>query len=208
MKNIVLINKRVEGCVLSLTRSMMEVHDPYTVFHQDDAAEVAIYIAHKLKLTEIEISKISTAAYLHDIGKAAIPISILSKPAKLTEIEFSLVKCHVNIGVDMLRKIDFDSEVIRYIEEHHERLDGSGYPNQLVGDQISLAGQILAVADTVSALSAKRTYRNSKTSEQIKEILLGEIPHKLNEDAVCAAIQYLDIAVDKNPFKGKSKELV
>lgn len=184
------IPKEFEKSII-LVQSMIHLNDPYTSFHHDDTVKLTLKIARKLNLEEDRLPKLIAAAALHDIGKQGIPSTILSKPTRLSEHEFNLVKEHVNLGVDLLRKIDFDDDVIRFVSEHHEKLDGSGYPNGLIAGQISFEGQILAVADIVSALTSKRTYRNPTPHEKVIEILLSDTPHKLNEDAVAAAIEIL-----------------
>ena len=208
MTNVVFSSSKEEFATVSVSNSMMELHDPYTVYHQVKAVEIAAFIAHKMKLRTEQIHKIITATYMHDIGKAGLPVSILAKPTRLTDIEYELIKAHVNIGVEVLSKVKFDVEVIRYIAEHHERLDGSGYPNQLKGDEISQGGRILAVADTVSALTAKRTYRNPVSTKEIKTILLNETPHKLCKEVVHAVLPYLKICKDSDPFKDNILELL
>jgi len=99
------------------------------------------------------------AGYLHDIGKIIIPAEILCKPGKLTPEEFNLIKNHVQAGYELLKNVNFSWNIARAVLEHHERLDGSGYPNHLKGDEISIQGRILAVADVVEAMSAYRPYR-------------------------------------------------
>ena len=99
------------------------------------------------------------AGYLHDIGKVIVPESILSKPGKITIEEFNLIKNHVQAGYDLLKNVNFPWDISRAVLEHHERLDGSGYPNHLKADQISLMGRIMAVAGVVEAMSAHRPYR-------------------------------------------------
>lgn len=110
-------------------------------------------------LDEATTHGIRTAAGIHDVGKIAIPAEILSKPTRLTPAEFDLVKGHVQAGYEIVRRIDFPWPVADMILEHHERLDGSGYPNSLQGDEISLGARIIAVADVVEAMASHRPYR-------------------------------------------------
>jgi HD-GYP domain-containing protein (c-di-GMP phosphodiesterase class II) len=110
-------------------------------------------------LPEEQLNGIYTAGIIHDIGKIGIPSDILSKPGKLSEIEFSLIKAHSQIGYDVLKNIDFPYPVARWILQHHERLNGSGYPAGLGKDEISLEAKILAVADVVDAMASHRPYR-------------------------------------------------
>jgi len=111
------------------------------------------------------------AGYLHDIGKIIVPSEILCKPGKLTPNEYSLIKGHVQAGYDLLKNVTFPWNISRAVLEHHERVDGSGYPNSLRADQISIEGRILAVADVVEAMSAYRPYRKALGIE----IALAEI---------------------------------
>jgi putative nucleotidyltransferase with HDIG domain len=184
--------KSNELLVLKLSLSMMRLNDPYTAYHQEETMNLAFYIGKKLGLDKYSLSCLSTAAGLHDIGKQGIPKEILSKPGTLREHEFELVKDHVALGVDILEEIECDEKIIRIVSEHHEKLDGSGYPKGLAGDQISLEGQILTVADITCALVSKRTYRPELSTQEIEDILLNEAPQRLNKDAVGAAIVYLD----------------
>jgi HD-GYP domain-containing protein (c-di-GMP phosphodiesterase class II) len=112
-----------------------------------------------MKLPEDKIEGIRIASLIHDIGKIGLPSEILSKPTKLADIEFSLIKGHSQIGYDILKSIDFSYPVAQIVLQHHERLDGSGYPNNLRGNKIILEARILGVADVVEAMSSFRPYR-------------------------------------------------
>jgi len=118
-----------------------------------------VAIAQEMKLPEDKIEGIRIAALVHDIGKINIPAEILSNPSKLNEMEFSLIKNHPKVGYDILRKIDFPWPVAQIVFQHHERLDGSGYPQGLKVEKILLEARIMAVADVVEAISSHRPYR-------------------------------------------------
>jgi HD-GYP domain-containing protein (c-di-GMP phosphodiesterase class II) len=120
---------------------------------------LAIRIAQEMTLSKDKIEGIRIASLIHDIGKIGLPTEILSKPAKLSEIEFSLIKNHSQIGYDILKFIDFSYPVARIVLQHHERPNGSGYPNNLKGDKILLEARIIGVADVVEAMSSYRPYR-------------------------------------------------
>jgi len=120
---------------------------------------LAIAIAIELNLPKDKIEGIRIASLIHDIGKISIPTEILSKPSKLSDIEFSLIKSHSQIGYDILKSIDFSYPVAQIVLQHHERINGLGYPNQLKGDEILLEAKILGVADVVEAMSSHRPYR-------------------------------------------------
>jgi putative nucleotidyltransferase with HDIG domain len=139
--------------------AMAETRDPYTAGHQVRVTRLACAIAEAMGLSAERIKEIRIAATLHDIGKMHIPAEILSKPGKLTEIEFMMIKSHPQGGYDILKDIEFPSSVAIIVLQHHERLDGSGYPQGLKGDDILLEARILAVADVVEAMSSHRPYR-------------------------------------------------
>jgi len=138
-----------------------EARDPYTAGHQRRSADLAQAITGEMGLSPDRVEFIRVAARIHDIGKVAISAEILSKPAKLTEIEFSLVKGHPLAGYDILKDIEFPWPVADVVLQHHERMDGSGYPNGLKGDDILLEAWILAVADVVEAIASHLPYRSA-----------------------------------------------
>lgn len=144
---------------LGIARDLSELRDPYTAGHGQHVGDLAKAIAEELGLDESCQTGLKITGYLHDIGKIIVPSEILSKPGKLTEEEFSLVKAHVQAGYDLLKNVNFPWNIARPLLEHHERLDGSGYPNHLTANQISLEGRILAVADVVEAMTVHRSYR-------------------------------------------------
>jgi HD-GYP domain-containing protein (c-di-GMP phosphodiesterase class II) len=133
--------------------------DPYTAGHQRGVAKIAVTLAHELDLDPDTTKGIEVAATLHDIGKIVVPAQILSKPAKLSAAEFELVKVHPQAGVDIIASIDFPWPVATTILQHHERLDGSGYPSGLKGDEISLGARVVMVADVLEAMTSPRPYR-------------------------------------------------
>ncbi|GAG84051.1 unnamed protein product, partial [marine sediment metagenome] len=138
---------------------IVETRDPYTAGHQLKVSELATAIAREMKLTVDRIEGIRIASLIHDIGKVSIPAEILSNPIKLNEIESSLIKDHSQIGYDILKTIDFPWPVAQIIIQHHEKLDGSGYPQGLKGNKILLEAKIIGVADVVEAMSSHRPYR-------------------------------------------------
>lgn len=140
--------------------SAVELRDPYTSGHQRRVAELACAIAEEMGLTEEEIKVVRVAALLHDIGKALfVPIEILSKPGKLTDLEMALIREHPKAGYEILKKVEFPWPVAEIVYQHHERFDGSGYPRGLKGEEILLEARIIAVADVVEAMSSHRPYR-------------------------------------------------
>lgn len=139
----------------------VEMRDPYTAGHQRRVAELAVAIAREMGLTEDRVHGLHLAGVVHDLGKVHIPAEILSKPARLSRIEFELIKTHPEAGYDILRGIDFPWPIAQVVLQHHERLDGSGYPRGIKGDEILLETRILTVADVVEAMASHRPYRPS-----------------------------------------------
>jgi len=140
---------------------MVESRDPYTAGHQRRVADLARAVATEMKLETNRIDGLRLAATIHDLGKIAIPSEILTKPTRLTDVEFMLVKTHSQAGYDILKDIDFPWPIARMVLEHHERIDGSGYPNHLKGEDILEESKILTVADVVEAIASHRPYRPS-----------------------------------------------
>jgi len=136
-----------------------EMRDPYTARHQERVTELACAIARKMRIPEQQIEGIHSAGLLHDIGKIAVPAEILTKPGKLNDLEFSLIRRHPQVAYDILKGIEFPWPIADIVLQHHERMNGSGYPNGLKGDEILLEARILAVADVVEAISSHRPYR-------------------------------------------------
>jgi putative nucleotidyltransferase with HDIG domain len=136
-----------------------EARDPYTAGHQKRVADLARVIATEIGLAQEKIEGIRMAGIIHDIGKLSIPAEILSKPTKLTEIEFSLIKEHAQSGYDMLKNVESPWPLAQIVYQHHERMNGSGYPRNLKGDDILMEARIMAVADVVEAMASHRPYR-------------------------------------------------
>jgi putative nucleotidyltransferase with HDIG domain len=152
------LQKAMDGIIHAVSL-LVETRDPYTAGHQRRVAELARAIAKEMGLSEWQMMGIYIAGLLHDVGKVAVPSEILSKPGKINATEFSIIKSHCQVGYDILQKIDFPWPVTRVILQHHERLDGSGYPEGLSGNDIVLEARILGVADVVEAMSSHRPYR-------------------------------------------------
>jgi len=156
------LNRMLDGTVKAFS-TVIESRDPYTAGHQLRVAQLAVEIAHKMGLSEVITDTIYYAGVLHDIGKIKIPVDILNKPGKLSEIEMALIRTHPLTSYEILRIIPFpfNSPIADVVLQHHESLDGSGYPHGLVGDQILLEARILKVADVVESMSSSRPYRPS-----------------------------------------------
>jgi PAS domain S-box-containing protein/putative nucleotidyltransferase with HDIG domain len=149
--------------------NVIVARDSYTAGHQKRVANLASAIAAKLNLPLHTIEGIELSALIHDIGKIAVPAEILTKPSKLSDFELAMLRNHVQTGYDILKNINFPWNLAQIIFEHHERVDGSGYPNGLKGDSICEEARIIAVADTVEAISSDRPYRKSKGIEAALE---------------------------------------
>ncbi len=152
------LRQSMEQAILAMAR-IVEVRDPYTAGHQERVARLARAIAQTLGLPEDEVSGIYYASLVHDIGKISVPGEILSKPGRLSDAEFALIRMHPEAGYDIVRSVDFPWPVKDIVLQHHERIDGSGYPAGLAGDEISYGATIVAVADVVEAMSSHRPYR-------------------------------------------------
>jgi HD-GYP domain-containing protein (c-di-GMP phosphodiesterase class II) len=152
------LQKAMEGTT-SAFELVTEMRDPYTSGHQRRTAKLAVAIAKEMGLSKERVETIQMAGSIHDIGKMYVPAEILSKPGQLTDVEFSLIKIHPKAGHDILRAAEATWPIAQIVLQHHERLNGSGYPQGLSGDQIMLEARILAVADTVEAMSSHRPYR-------------------------------------------------
>ncbi len=144
---------------VTVAMNLSEMRDPYTAGHERRVAEIAVAISAELGFDVSRQQGIRVAGNLHDIGKINIPAEILSKPSKLTDIEYSLVKFHAQASYDVLQHVAFPWPIAEVAFQHHERLDGTGYPRGLKGEEIIMEARILAVADTVEAMSSHRPYR-------------------------------------------------
>ena len=153
--------RKALGATVQAIAVTVETRDPYTAGHQRRVADLAHSIATEMNLPAEQIDGIRMAAAIHDLGKISVPAEILSKPKKLTAIEFSLIKTHAKSGYDILKNIDFPWPIARMILEHHKRMNGSGYPHGLTGDNLLMESQILAVADVVESMASHRPYRSS-----------------------------------------------
>ncbi len=155
------IKKAISGIIQAMAQTL-ETRDPYTAGHQRRVADIARAIARDMNLSEKEIEGIFMAGTIHDLGKICLPTEILSKPGKLSPIEFELIKTHPQIGFDILKTIEFPWPLAEMVYQHHEWINGSGYPLGLVGESILLGSRIICVADVVEAMASDRPYRPSR----------------------------------------------
>jgi len=154
------LDKNLDAVIRTMALTV-EMRDPYTAGHQQGVSRLACAIAEEMNLPQEKIKGIRVIGAVHDIGKICVPAEILSKPGRITEAEFSIIKEHPRTGYDILKGIDFPWPVAQAVLQHHERMDGSGYPNKLSGDNIILEARVLAVSDVVEAMASHRPYRPS-----------------------------------------------
>lgn len=173
----------VKRDIVNTMVKIFEVHDPYTKGHDENVAKIAKAIAIEMNLSKEDIEWVEISALLHDIGKIAIPSEILSKPRALNYYETELIHQHSVEGYNILKDIEFNWPVADVVLQHHERMDGSGYPNGITGDKILLAAKIIAVADIVDAIGSHRPYRPSLGQETI-DIELKMNPDKYDQQVV------------------------
>lgn len=159
---LIIINQELHDALMNTVQVAMilsEMRDPYTTGHERRVAEIAVAISAELCFDRNQQEGIRVAGYLHDVGKIKLPAEILSKPGKLTENEYNLIKDHAQSGYDVLSRVDFPWPIADVALQHHERIDGSGYPKNLKRESIIIEARIIAVADVVEAMSSHRPYR-------------------------------------------------
>lgn len=170
--------------ILSILSSLLEAKDAYTAKHSDNVRKLALNLAGALSLTPDEIFEISVAASLHDIGKIEIPDAIINKPDFLTEEEYSKIKEHPITSYNILNGLTSFDNIRAIALQHHERIDGCGYPNGLAGDEISLGAKIIAVADTYDAITTTRSYREARSHEDAMAEIMQAVGSQLDAKVV------------------------
>lgn len=166
--------KSLLNAVVETILKMVEYRDPYTTGHEQRVAVLAVAIGRSLGYDDSRLDGLRMGGYLHDVGKIAVPSEILTKPGRLTGIELTMIQAHAQNGFDILSGIDFPWQVAEMARQHHERLDGKGYPRGLVGDEILPEARVLAVADVVEAMVSHRPYRPAVgVAQALAEIELG-----------------------------------
>lgn len=180
------------GIINALTE-IIDAKDHYTRGHSERVAELAVKICNQLNLSPDETRNLQVAAILHDIGKIGIPEAILCKAERLTNEEFDLIREHPEIGDKILKDVKFLEEARNIIRHHHERIDGSGYPDGLKGDEIPLGAKIIGVADIFDSMNSNRPYRNKIAIDLIKEELLSMSGKKVDAGCVEALLKSLEL---------------
>ena len=182
------LQKALSGTI-NVVASTVEVRDPYTAGHQRRVATLAQAIAEEMALPAHQIEGIYMAGVVHDLGKIYVPAEILSKPSGLNEIEFSLIRTHCQVGYDLLKTIDFPWPIAQIVYQHHERLNGSGYPQGLSSEQILIEAKIICVADVVEAMASHRPYRPARGVEAALDLIQAESGNLYDPQVVNTCLQ-------------------
>jgi PAS domain S-box-containing protein/putative nucleotidyltransferase with HDIG domain len=191
--------KQIKEHFVQLTKMMstaMFAVDPYTVSHQERLATLATFVGEKMGLKTEELEWLQVGALLHDIGKAAIPTAILSKPGKLTEEEWVLMRSHVKRGYEMLKGMNLPENVMNMVMTHHERMNGSGYPHGVRRDKLSIEARILGICDVVEAMSSHRPYRPARQKSEI----IGELQKGREKLYDARAVDVLIDVIEKEEY--------
>jgi putative nucleotidyltransferase with HDIG domain len=166
--------------MLKMIMGAVDAKDPTTAGHSERVAELSRELAKKKGQSAEEVEEIYLGGLLHDVGKIGIPDNILNKPGRLTGEEMAIMRRHPLIGADLMRQINLPETVIRAIAEHHERLDGQGYPLKMPSDSISLAGRILHIADVYDALMSRRQYKDAMSKEETYRVLKAGVGNEFD----------------------------
>ena len=181
------IKKVMDGTIRAMALAV-EMRDPYTSGHQHRVAELAQAIAEEIKLPAGDVEGVYMAASIHDIGKISLPAEILSKPVQLTDIERKMIQAHSKVGYDILKGIDFSWPIAQTLLQHHERMDGSGYPHGLGGDEILIEARIVGVSDVVETMASHRPYRPSIGLDKALEEVFNNRGKLYDEEVVNACL--------------------
>jgi response regulator RpfG family c-di-GMP phosphodiesterase len=178
----------LEGTIRAMAATV-EMRDPYTAGHQARVAQLASAVGAELGLRDHEVKGVHLAGMIHDLGKIAVPSEILNKPGRITDAEFLLIKSHPRVAYDILRHVKFPWPIADMVVQHHERLDGSGYPDRLSGEEILMGARILGVADVVEAMASHRPYRPALGLEKALEEISSKRGVLYDPDVVDACIK-------------------
>ena len=200
------INKTMEGIVQAMSLTV-EARDPYTAGHQKRVATLAYEIAREMGLREEVCNGIQMASFIHDLGKIHIPAEILAKPGKLSEDEFSIIKTHPQVGYDILKNIEFPRPIAKIVYQHHERLDGSGYPRGISGNEILLEAKIIGVADVIEAMAFHRPYRAALGIEKAMEEIKDKRGTFFDPEVVDACLKVINVDNFDFDYYNKKSEL-
>jgi putative nucleotidyltransferase with HDIG domain len=185
------LQKTMDGVIFAIS-AVVESRDPYTAGHQRRVAELARAIGAEMGLSEYRLKGLHIMGLLHDVGKTAVPAEILSKPGKISQFEFNIIKNHSRIGFDILEKVEFPWPVAKAVLQHHERINGSGYPDALQGDDIIIEAKILSVADVVEAMSSHRPYRPAVGLQSALQEIQQQSGTLYDREVVAACLRLLN----------------
>jgi HD-GYP domain-containing protein (c-di-GMP phosphodiesterase class II) len=197
-RNVQLLEER-ENLMISMIQTLLrtlETRDEYTCGHSDRVARISQMLASQMGVPESECEEIYRAGLLHDIGKVGVPDQVLSKPGRLTEEEFDLIKQHPMIGYRILKDLRAFEFVLPGVRWHHERQDGRGYPDGLTGDEIPLMARVMAVADGFDAMTSNRPYRDGMPFEKAESIMREGAGTQWDADVVAAYLKINDVIQD------------
>jgi len=180
--------EQVLKSVILLIGKVVEARDPYTQGHEQGVARISRLIAEEMGMPAADVDATEVAALVHDVGKLSVPAEILTKPGKLAAVEFELIKSHSRSGYDILKDIDFGAPVADIVLQHHERMDGSGYPAGIAGDAISMPARIIMAADVIEAMGAHRPYRPALGLDAAMEEITSH-PEKYDAQVVAACVR-------------------
>jgi putative nucleotidyltransferase with HDIG domain len=178
---------------------LVEFRDPYTSGHMDRTADIAVMIAERMGMPEDDIAGLRLAAMVHDIGKVAVPSHILNKLGELSDAEFSIIKAHAEVGAEIFKGLGVEWPIARMIREHHERLDGSGYPDGLSGDEMLIQSKILCVADIIDAIITHRPYRHGLGKSEAVGYLLEGREKLFDAEVVDIALSLMEEGLIREP---------
>ena len=181
------LQKTLEGIIHAMAQTL-EARDPYTAGHQRRVADLACAIAEEMGFSKDQIEGIRMAGLIHDLGKISVPAEILSKPGKITDYEFGIIKSHPQIGFDILKEIEFPWPIAQMVLQHHEKINGSGYPLGLSNGMILEEARILAVTDVVEAMSSHRPYRPALGTDKALEEISNDKNILYDPDVVEASL--------------------
>jgi len=193
---------RTLGSAVDLLAAAVESRDPYTAGHQAQVAAIAVAIGTEMGLDERQLEALSYGARLHDIGKIAVPSALLTRPGQLRPEEMALVRCHATVGWEIASRYEWPHPVAEIIHQHHERLDGSGYPEGLHGGEIVLEARIVAVADVFDAMAADRPYRAALGPDRARAIVVEGAGILFDAEVVAAFERVLDAGFTIHPGVG------
>ncbi len=186
-RSFTMLQKATEDIIQAMSYTS-EIRDPYTAGHQKKVCELAVAIGEEMGVSDEQLQGVKFAAMIHDIGKISVPSDILSKPGKIGKTEFEVVKGHSQTGYELLNKINFPWPISDIVHQHHERIDGSGYPNGLKENDILLEARIISVADTVEAMTSHRPYRPALGIKRALDEITNNKGKHFDSNAVDACI--------------------